>query len=75
MEKYKDVKKNLHMIFIDLEKAYDNIPRDVLWKVLEQKRVSIKYIQALKDMYEEATTIVHTVRGDTRDFPISVGLH
>ncbi len=35
MKKYRDVKKNLHMVFIDLEKAYDSILRDVLWKVLE----------------------------------------
>ncbi len=52
IEKFRDVKKDLHMVFIDLEKAYDNVLRDVLWRVLKQKKVSIRYIQALKDMYE-----------------------
>ncbi len=75
VEKYRYVKKDLHMVFIDLEKAYDSVPRDILWRVLEQKRASIRYIQVLKDMYEGATTIVYTVRGDTRDFLILVGLH
>ncbi len=75
MEKYRDVKKDLHMIFINLEKAYDSIPRDILWRVLEQRRVSIRYIQVLKDMYEETIAIVRTVGGYTRDFPISIGLH
>ncbi len=75
MEKYRDVNKDLHMVFIDLEKAYDNVPRNVLWNVLEQKMVSIRYIQVLKDMYEGATIIVRTVGGDTRDFSNSIGLH
>jgi len=63
------------MIFINLEKAYDSILKDVLWRVLKLKKVSIRYIQMLKDMYEGATTIVRTVGGDIRDFPISVRLH
>ncbi len=52
MEKYRDVKKDLYLVFIDLEKTYDSVPRYVLWGVLEQKRISIRYIQVLKDMYE-----------------------
>ncbi|PKU62022.1 hypothetical protein MA16_Dca012131 [Dendrobium catenatum] len=51
LEKYRENKEDLHMIFIVLEKAYDKVPREVLWKVLEKKRVNNAYIQISEDIY------------------------
>ena len=63
------------MVFIDSEKAYDKVPREVLWWTLMKKRVPIKYIDIIKDMYNEVVTNVRTCGGITSDFSIMIGLH
>ena len=47
MEFYRNRKRNLYMVFIDLEKAHDRVPREVLWRCLEKKGVPVAYMQLL----------------------------
>ncbi|KAJ7952361.1 Retrovirus-related Pol polyprotein LINE-1 [Quillaja saponaria] len=75
MEKYREKKNDLHMVFIDLEKTYDKVPRQVLWWVLEKKNVPTKYVEVIKDMYKRVLTRVRTVDGMTGEFPITIGVH
>jgi hypothetical protein len=75
MERCRKQKKDLHMIFIDLEKAYDKVPRNVMWWVLQKHKVSSKYITLIKDMYDNVVTSIRTSDRDINDFPINIGLH
>ena len=74
MERYKE-QKDLHMVFIDLEKAYDKIPRNLMWWALDKHKVPTKYVTLIKDMYDKVVTSVRTTDGDTNVFPINIGLH
>jgi hypothetical protein len=75
MERCREQKKELHMVFIDLEKACDKVPRNVMWWALQKHKVSTKYITLIKDMYDNVVISVRTSDGNTNDFPINIGLH
>lgn len=47
--------QDLHLIFIDLEKTYYRVSREILWKLLEKKGIHIAYIQVIQDMYQDDT--------------------
>jgi hypothetical protein len=46
MERCREQKKDLHMIFIDLGKAYDKVARNVMWWALQKHKVSTKDISS-----------------------------
>jgi hypothetical protein len=75
MERCREQKKDLHMVFIDLEKAYDKVPTNVTRWTLQKHKVSTKYIILIKDMYNNIVTSVRISGGDTNDFPINIELH
>ena len=56
MERYRK-QKDLHMVFIDFEKAYDKVPRNVMWWVLEKHKVPTKYITLIKRYVQECDDV------------------
>jgi hypothetical protein len=72
IERCKKQKKDLHMIFIDLEKAYDKVARNVMWWALQKHKVSSKYITLIKNMYDNVVASVRTSDRDTNDFLINI---
>ncbi|GJZ51585.1 retrovirus-related pol polyprotein LINE-1 [Tanacetum coccineum] len=75
IEKYIERQTNLDMAFLDLEKAYDSVLRQLIWKTLTDKGTPRRYIRVIKDMYDGVQTRVQTSIGNTKFFPVEVGLH
>ena len=63
------------MVFVDLEKAFDRIPRYLIWWCLRKKGVPEEYVQIVQDMYRSRKTQVVTQKSEIEYFPIEVGLH
>ena len=75
MEKYRDGQRELHCVFINLEKAYDRAPREELWYCMRKSGIAEKYVQLVQDIYEGSETVVRCAAGTTESFKVKVGLH
>src|SRR3989454_12331439 len=73
-EKYLAKKKDLWMAFIDLEKAFDRVPREVLLWALREVEVEEWLIKVIQSLYEGATTSVKLRSGESQPFEVKVGV-
>ena len=48
----------VHMCFVDLEKAYDQVPWDVLWEVLREYGVRGSLLRAIQSLYSQSESCV-----------------
>ena len=75
IENHREGQKNIRVTFIDLEKAYDRIPREEIWRCSRERNVPEKYIRIVQDMYRGCGTVVRSVAGESNRFGVEVGLH
>ena len=74
-ETYREGNTRLDMVFVDLEKAYDIVPREVLWRCMRKQNIPEGYIRLVQDMYKGAPTRVKSNRGMSEHFEVGIGLH
>ena len=52
------MQKDINLVFINLDKAYDHISVDEVWRCARQHEVPEKCITLIQDMYRECETRV-----------------
>ena len=59
---------------MDLEKAFDREPREVISWVMRKLGVEERLVSAVMSMYIGAKTVVRTVYGNSKGFEVKVGM-
>lgn len=62
-------------VFIDLEKAYDSIPRNQIWSALRRRKIPEYMVNLIENTYAKNKTTVKTSAGTTNSFEIKTGVH
>ncbi|VDO98885.1 unnamed protein product [Heligmosomoides polygyrus] len=75
VERHREKQKPLHLAFLDLEKAFDRVPREVIWYALRQHGVPEELIEWVRILYSCPKSQVRAPAGTSTEFPISVGVH
>ena len=67
--------KKLYFGFVDLEKAFDRVPKEVISWAMRKLGVEEWLVSAVVSMYIGAKTVVRTVYGNSKGFEVKVGMH
>ena len=67
--------KTLYLAFVDLEKAFDRVPRAVLWWAMRKLGVPEVLIRTVQAMYHNASASVRVGTAFSDPFEVKVGVH
>ena len=65
----------MYLVFVDLEKAFDRVPRVLIESCLRRKGVVECYVKALMKMYKEVLSQVKVESEDSKKFAVRMGIH
>ncbi|KAI3360874.1 hypothetical protein L3Q82_012888 [Scortum barcoo] len=58
----------VHMCFVDLEKAFDRVPRGILWgSAPYEYGVRGPLLRAVRSLYDRSRSLVHCIAGSSQD--------
>ena len=63
------------MAFVDLEKAFDRVPREVVAWALRKRGIEESLVRAVMASYDRAVTKVYVAGGYSEEFEVKVGVH
>ena len=72
IEQYREGQKDICVTFIDLEKAYDRVPREDICRTTRERLVPENYVKLVQDLYTGCRTKVRTVAGESSKFNVEI---
>ena len=75
LEKYEMAGRDLYMVFVDVEKAFDRVPREVIWWSLRRKGVLEREIKAIMEMHTNIEKSVKVEYTRSESYDVKVGVH
>jgi hypothetical protein len=67
--------KKVYWCFVDFRKAFDIVPRDLLWKVLAEMGIVGRFVQCLQSMYsQDSVRVMHPTEGLSARFSCGIGV-
>ena len=74
-QEYQKKNKMLYMCFVDIEKAFNRVPRKVMMWAMRKKGFSEVIVWAVMSMYDRAKTRVRVGSAYLEEFQVKVGVH
>ena len=74
-EKHLSKRKELYFGFVNLEKAFNQVPREVVRWALRKAGVEEWLVRAVMALFVDARTFVQMASGDSESFKVKVGVH
>ena len=74
-EKYQKKDKKLYMCFVDMEKAFDRVPRKVMKCAMKKKGLSEVIVWAVMSLYDGAKTRARVRSAYLEEFEVKVDVH
>jgi hypothetical protein len=65
--------KKMYYYFVDFRKAFDTVPRDLLWQVLDEMGIVGRFMQCLQSMYsQDNVRVMHPTEGLSTRFSCGI---
>lgn len=74
LEKAREHNDSLFVLFVDLRKAYDSVPREALWQVLERCGVPPRMLSVVKSLHQGMQAEVRVGSSLSESFEVRNGL-
>ena len=73
-EKSREQRRHLYLCFVDLEKAFDSVPREALWVIMEKLGCTSKFVRLVRLLHDDMKCCVAVGGEQSGFFSVTCGV-